>query len=784
MNLSTIWLRTWANPQVSDKALAQSLTMAGLEVDGIKPIAPAFEKVVVGQVIHCEKHPHADKLNVCQVDIGESKNLQIICGAKNIQSGLRVIVATIGAKLPNGLTIKKAKLRMLESFGMICSEAELGMTDSSTGIAQLADDAVIGQNIRKHLQLDEHIIELDITPNRGDCFSVLGIAREVCVNYNLALKLPHYEAVATIDEKINTQVDNPVACPKYLTRVIKGIDNTTPTPQWITRKLIRSGQALHSAIVDITNFVLLELGQPMHVFDLSKINGNIKVRAAQTGEKIELLNEQTVQLRDDTLVIADNLGVLAIAGVMGGINSATQTDTIDILLESAFFAPISMVGKARSYGLHTESSLRFERGVDFNITKSAMERATQLIIEIAGGQASVINECVEPTALPLLNPILITKTKIQQVLGFELETNWIEQKFERLDFKITGKDKDSWTIVPPSFRFDIRIPADLIEELARLYGYDKLPVQKLSLEANIHTVSQTIAAYDIAQALVNRGYQEVINYSFIAEKYQHLIDPNAKKITLNNPISTELSTMRSSLWAGLLQNLESNQRRGYTNAKFFELGLCFEGLEADLQSQKIAGIITGNQYDDQWSSNALALDFYDAKADVESLLLLGNNSATFEAAEHPALQKGQSAKIILQHKQIGWIGALSPKIQKQLSLSMCYLFEVNLNNLQAYSIGQYQTLSAYQKASRDIALVVDEDVPAHDLINCIKGLNQPDLVDISLFDVYNVEVGKKSLAFNLSYQSTKETLSDEQVNNQVLAVLALMREQFSAIQRV
>ncbi len=787
MNISTSWLREWINPKVSDEVLAEQLTMAGLEVDGIETVAPAFDNVVVGHVVSCEKHPDADKLNLCQVDVGEADNLQIICGASNVRADLKVIVATVGAKLPGGLKIKKAKLRGVESFGMICSESELGMADSSDGISELESDAPIGQNIREYLDLDDNIIELDITPNRGDCFSVLGVAREVSANYNMAFKMPEINVNSQGTSSIKTSVSNTQACPKYLTRAISGINNTVKTPKWMADKLTRSGQQVHSPVVDITNYVLLELGQPMHAFDLEKINGAIEVRNAKAGEKIKLLNESSVELNDDTLIIADDNSPLAIAGVMGGMGSSTQDDSTQILLESAFFEPVSIAGKARNYGLHTESSLRFERGVDFNITEVAMDRATQLIIDICGGEASDISNCVDESALPALNPITITQAKIQKILGFELDSNWIEEKFTNLDFEISNKSADSWTIIPPSFRFDIRIPADLIEELARLYGYDKLPVQKLSLDANINTISEaTIDKYDIAQSLVSRGYQEVITYSFVSEKYQHLIDPEAKKITLSNPISADMSTMRSSLWAGLLQTVESNQRRGHTDARFFEIGLCFGGVKADEQSNKLAGVVSGNRFDAQWSTELQPLDFFDAKADLESLLTLTGNQFSFEAAEHPALQKGQSAKILLDSVQVGYIGALSPVVQKQLSLSKCYLFEIDLDAILSGKVAKYEAFSSYQQSARDIALVLDEATPVADLMSSIENMNQPHFVGVSLFDIYageNIESGKKSVALNLTYQSLESTLSDDEVNAKVGEVLALMQDKFSATQR-
>ena len=787
MNVLSSWLREWVNPEVGDQALADQLTMAGLEVDGVESVAPAFTKVVVGHVISCEKHPDADKLNLCQVNVGASEPVQIICGASNVRADLKVIVATVGAKLPGDFKIKKAKLRGVESFGMICSEAELGMAASSDGIAELPADAPIGEDIRRYLNLDDNIIELDITPNRGDCFSILGVARETACNYNLSFELPKVTVEATIQDQFGASVSNTQACPKYLTRVIKGVNNSAVTPSWMADKLTRSGHALHSPAVDITNFVLMELGQPMHAFDLSKIEGEIDVRMAKAGEELELLNDSTVALKDDTLVIADDAGALAIAGVMGGMRSSTQPDSSDILLESAFFEPVSIAGKAREYGLHTESSLRFERGVDFEITELAMARATELVLEICGGQAGPVNTCLDESALPELNPITISKDKIQSVLGFELERDWIEQQFTGLDFEITAQDEQSWTIVPPSFRFDIRIPADLIEELARLYGYDKLPVQKLSLDADINTLAEAkVDKYDLSYALVNRGYQEVITYSFISEKYQSLIDPEAKQIALANPISSDMSIMRSSLFAGLLQSVEANQRRGHHNARFFETGLCFNGIQANEQSLRIAGVISGNRHAAQWAAASREVDFFDLKADVEALLAFSKADYQFVAFEHPALQKGQSAQILREGQVVGMMGSLSPVVQKALSLSKCYLFELDLASIESGSIAKYQAFSQYQKSDRDIALVLDQDTPADALIQSIKALGQVHLIEAGIFDVYQGESlgeNKKSIALNLSYQSSEDTLTDEQVNTYVEQVIETLANEHSAVLR-
>jgi len=784
MNISTRWLREWVDPKVSDIELSEKLTMAGLEVERVAPVTPPFEGLVVGHVVSCVKHPNADKLSLCEVDIGVDSNLQIICGAPNVRKDLKVVVATVGSVLPNNLKIKKAKLRGVESRGMICSEAEIGLSDCHDSIMELDSSAILGENVRTCLDLDDHIIELDLTPNRGDCFSVLGIAREVCANYDLSLFLKNYEAKQQGSKSFKAKVSNPNACPKYLTSVIEGINNNAVTPKWMAQRLQRASQQLHSPVVDTTNYVLLEWGQPMHAFDRKKINGNIDVRMAKSGEKLELLNEQTVSLNKNTLVIADQKSAIAVAGVMGGMKTGTHPDSTEVLLESAFFDSIAVSGVARSYGLHTESSVRFERGVDFNITHQAMERATELVLDICGGKASAINECIDSSTLPKLETILITREKISSVLGFDLDPSWIESKFKFLGFNITKKNNNSWAIIPPSFRFDIRIPADLIEELARLYGYDKVPVQRISVDANISQKSLSkVGSYDISQALVNRGYQEVITYSFISNEYHDLIDPSAKKIILKNPISDDMSIMRSSLWPGLIQTVEMNQRRGHHNARFFETGLCFSGISVDDQRQKIAGIVCGERFESQWGSPEREIDFFDPKSDVESLLSLSGDNYLFEAQEHPALQAGQAAKISRNGQLIGWIGALSPHLQKKLSLPKLFLFELNQSDIEQRKVSSYESFSSFQASQRDIALVVAKDVNADQLIHAIQSLDQEHLIEVNLFDAYegeHIEKGKKSVALNLTYQSKEATLTDDQLNQQVEDIITHLESKFSA----
>ena len=784
MNISTRWLREWVNPDVSDLKLSEKLTMAGLEVDRIAPVAPPFEGLVVGHVVSCGKHPNADKLSLCEVDIGAGENLQIICGALNVRQDLKVAVATVGSVLPNKLKIKRAKLRGVESNGMLCSESEIGISDSHEGIIELDSKAKIGDDVREVLDLDDQIIELDITPNRGDCFSVLGVAREACVNYNLSLPALNYKADQKGSRSFKSSVSNPKECPKYLTRVIEGVDNNASTPEWMAQKLLRASQQLHSPIVDITNYVLLELGQPMHAFDLSKINGKINVRSAKKNEELELLNGQNVNLSEDTLVIADEKSAIAIAGVIGGMETSTLENSTEILLEAAFFEPVALSGIARSYGLHTEASLRFERGVDFNITHQAMERASMLILEICGGTASEINENLDTKSLPKLELIEISIEKISKVLGFNLDPLWVESKFKFLDFDYKKNKDNSWTIIPPSFRFDIRIPADIIEELARLYGYDKIPVQRLSVDTNMSNAAQTkISSNDLSNALVNRGYQEVITYSFISNEMHDLVDSDSKKILLQNPISDDMAVMRSSLWPGLIDTAKSNIRRGHHNSRFFELGLCFSGTEVESQVQKIAGIISGNRYNSQWAGADREVDFFDAKSDVEALLNQCKKDFTFEVAEHPALQMGQTAKIMKEKNHVGWVGALSPKLQKKLSMPNAFLFELTQSEIEQGETPSYESFSSFQASQRDIAIVVSKEISSDELIHSIQSLKQNDLIDVNLFDVYegeHIEQGSKSVALNLTYQSKEVTLTDEQLAEKVSKIVGHLESKFSA----
>ena len=780
MKVITSWLRQFSNPDVSDEKLAETLTMTGLEVDSINTIAPSFTNVVVGEVIKCEKHPNADKLNLCQVNIG-NETLQIICGAKNIRSGIKVCVATNGAILPGNFKIKKAVLRGIESNGMICSESEIGLVEKSAGIMELDNSASIGTDVRKYLNLDDKIIELDITPNRGDCFSILGVAREVCANYDTELNYQVNTIKANNNSVITTNVESTKHCPKYLTRVIKDIDNSIQTPKWMQDILLRSSYSLNSAIVDITNFVLLELGQPLHAFDKEKIDGNISVRLAKNNESIALLNEQKIKLVDDTLVIADNSKILAIAGIMGGISSSTTIDTKNIVLESAFFDNILIAGKARNYGLHTESSLRFERGVDFNLAEIAIERTTELILEICGGNASNVSSNISTKDLKTLKKINIKFKKINQVLGFSLDKNWVKQKFDTLNFIINHQNEESITITPPSYRFDINIEADLIEELARLYGYDKLPTSNLDHLSTNLKINNSINKYDQKNILVNRNYNEVITYSFISEEMSDIV--GGQKIKLINPISADMQFMRSSIIAGLLKTAVDNNNRGQKNLRIFETGLCFNGENADEQIEKIAGLISGKSVNN-WIDKDRDSDFFDLKSDV--LSLIGNRDCHFISCEHKLLQNGQAAKIIIDDNEVGIIGCLSPKVQKKLSLNKCFIFELNLMQILASTNIKYQDFSNYQSASRDISLLLSKEISYQEIISVVEELKQQNLISIKLIDVWNGdEFGdtRQSLTFSLEYQASDKTLIDTEVDNSVKEVLNLLISKYKAEQR-
>ncbi len=645
MKFSEKWLRSWANPQVSHDELVARLSMVGLEVDADLPVAGAFSGVVVGEVLSTEQHPDADKLRVCQVSNG-SETFQVVCGAPNVRAGLKIPFAMIGAELPGDFKIKKAKLRGVESFGMLCSAKELQISEENAGLLELPADAPVGQDVRTYLELDDYTIEVGLTPNRGDCLSLAGLAREVSAIYDVPLAPVAVDAVAAQhDETRPVELAAPAACPRYLGRVIRNVDLSRPTPLWMVERLRRSDIRSIDPVVDVTNYVMIELGQPMHAFDLAEINGGVRVRMAEDGEKLVLLDGQEITLRADTLVIADHQRALAIAGVMGGEHSGVSDSTRDLFLEAAFFDTIALAGKARSYGLHTDSSHRFERGVDSQLARKAMERATRLILDIVGGEPGPIVEQASEAHLPKVAPINLRAERVTQMLGMPLDAAEIVRLLQALELTVVADGEGQWSVGVPSHRFDISLEVDLIEELARLYGYNRLPVRYPQARLAPNNKPEARAALPLLRRLlVARGYQEAITFSFIDPALFELFDPGTQPLTLANPISADMAAMRSSLWPGLVKALQHNLNRQQSRVRLFESGLRFVGqLEGLKQESMLAGAICGKRLPEGWANGRDGVDFFDAKADVEAVLAsagaLGDFS--FVPGEHPALHPGR-----------------------------------------------------------------------------------------------------------------------------------------------
>lgn len=791
MKFSEQWLRTWVNPQVARDELVARLSMAGLEVDSVTPAAGEFSGVVVGEILAAEQHPDADKLRVCQVSNG-SETFQVVCGAPNARPGIKIPFAMIGAVLGADFKIKKAKLRGVESFGMLCSAAELQISEANDGLLELAADAPVGEDIRTYLNLDDASIEVDLTPNRGDCLSVAGLAREVGALYDVPVSRPAIAAVPAVhDELRSVEVLAPKACPRYLGRVIRNVDLSRPTPLWMVERLRRSDVRAIDPAVDVTNYVMLELGQPMHAFDLAQIKGGIRVRLAEAGEKLVLLDGQEVELRPDTLVIADHERALAIAGVMGGEHSGVAAGTRDLFLESAFFDTIAIAGKARSYGLHTDSSHRFERGVDSQLAREAMERATALLVEIVGGEPGPIVEVASQADLPQVAPVTLRAERIVQMLGLELSAAEVERLLSALGLKVAASGAGQWRVEIPSHRFDLSIEVDLIEELARLYGYNRLPVRYP--QARLAPQPQSEARAELGQLrrlLVARGYQEAVTFSFIDPKWFELFHPGVQPLTLANPISADLAAMRASLWPGLVKALQHNLNRQQTRVRLFESGLRFVGLLDGLkQEAMLAGVICGSRLPEGWANGRETVDFYDLKADVEALLgYAGAGSAfTFAAGEHPALHPGQTARIERDGQLVGYLGALHPELARALDLEQpVFLFELVLAEVAAGRLPQFRELSRFPEVRRDLALLVGREVPSQSLLDDIRAQAGEYLTDLRLFDVYQgkgIDPLSKSVAVGLTWQHPSRTLNDEEVNENLQRVMASLGERFHATLR-
>lgn len=790
MKFSEKWLRGWVNPQVSRDELVARLSMAGLEVDSVTPAAGQFSGIIVGEVLSTEQHPDADKLRVCQVSNG-SETFQVVCGAPNVRPGLKIPFAMIGAELPGDFKIKKAKLRGVESNGMLCSAAELQISEENDGLLELAADAPVGQDIRAYLDLDDASIEVDLTPNRGDCLSLAGLAREVGALYAAPVIRPTVPAIApSIDDVRPVEVLAPAACPRYLGRVIRNVDLSRPTPLWMVERLRRADVRSIDAAVDITNYVMIELGQPLHAFDLAEINGGIRVRMAEEGEKLVLLDGQEVTLRADTLVIADHDRALAIAGVMGGEHSGVAATTKDIFLESAFFEPISVAGKARSYGLHTDASHRYERGVDSQLAREAMERATGLLLDIVGGEAGPVIETVSPEHLPNIAPVTLRAERITQMLGMEMDNAQVEQLLNALGLKTSG-EAGQWQVEVPSHRFDISLEVDLIEELARLYGYNRLPVRypqaRLAPQAKAEARGELPA---LRRLLVARGYQEAITYSFIDPKLFELFSPGVEPLLLANPISSDMAAMRASLWPGLVKALQHNLNRQQDRVRLFESGQRFIGQLGDLKQQPmLAGVICGSRLPEGWANGRDTIDFFDVKADVEAVLGFSGslNDFTFVPGKHPALHPGQTARIERDGVEVGYLGALHPELVKTLGLDRTvYVFELVLADVVEGRLPKFHELSKFPEVRRDLALIAGRDVAASAVLDVIRENAGEWLTDLRLFDVYQgkgIDPDRKSLAVGLTWQHPSRTLNDDEVNATTQNILTSLEQRLNTTLR-
>ena len=786
MKFSESWLRQLVDPAISVEDLVSQVTMAGLEVDGVEAAAPRISGVVVGEIISVQQHPDADKLRVCQV-LGASEQFQVVCGAPNARVGIKVPFATVGALLPGDFKIKKAKLRGVESFGMLCAQDELGLGDEASGLWELPADAPVGTNLVEYLDLDDMIIEVDLTPNRGDCLSIRGLAREVGVLNKADVTVQDCSAVkATISDVVSVKLNVPKGCARYVGRVMRDLNLAQATPQWMKERLRRSGIRSLGPAVDVTNYVLLELGQPMHAFDLDKIDGGIVVNMG-ANQSLKLLDDSEVIVDADTLVIADHKKVLALAGIMGGSESSVSDQTTDILLESAWFNPLALAGKARLYGKHTDSSHRFERGVDPQLQIAAMERATALMLEICGGSVGplVVQESAEN--LPVAAEITLRDARLAQQLGLTIDADEVDDILSRLGLSLVKRSSNGATWLAPSWRFDLTIEQDLVEEVARIYGYNNLPTSTptMALDLQPNPESQQQPGVFRSQ-LISRGYQEVITYSFVDPEVQALVDPGVTPVSLANPISADMAVMRTNLWSGLLSTAAYNLNRQQSRVRIFEMGQCFvPSDEGDLglsQNMMLAGLICGSRAPVGWTSTKDKVDFYDIKGDLEAVFAQTGLAAefSFTADEHPALHPGQAASICRNGQKIGWIGQLHPKIQKRLGISTeAYLFQVDFSKIEDVRIPSFQEVSKFPEVKRDLAFIVDTSVPAQHLVNSAREAAGKHLIDLKLFDVYqskDVDSKGKSIALGLTFQDDSRTLTDEEINHAIDSVVSHLAE--------
>lgn len=782
MILSENWLREWVNPDLDSEALAHCLTMAGLEVDAVTPLAEGLSGVVIAEIVSAEPHPDADKLRVCSVNTG-SETVQIVCGAPNASAGLKAPLAQPGATLPGGIKIKKAKLRGIESQGMLCSGAELQLSDDHDGLLALASDAPVGTPIEVYLDLDDRLIEIGLTPNRADCLSILGVARDLAVATGAGFGAPPLEVVTpAITDTFPVEVLASAQCARYLGRVIRNVDISTPTPLYIGERLRRAGIRSIDAVVDITNYVMLELGQPLHAFDLDALEGGIRVRQAESGERITLLDGEERALSDGTLVIADHKKALAMAGIMGGEGSGIGAHTAHLFLEAAFFSPELMAGRARQYGLHTDASHRYERGVDPELAYRAIERATQLLLDCVGGEAGPVTDVSSPADLPVHEPVTVRAAAIQQMLGIDIPAEEVTRIFSGLGFAVeVAADEATWSCTAPSWRFDMGREADLIEEIARIYGYDNIPVEPLRGAGSASAIAESKTPQTLLkQRLIARGFSEAITFSFVSPEQQRLIDPEIDPIALQNPISSDLAVMRTSLIPGLLSAAAHNVNRQQTRVRLFETGLRFLPDESLQQTPMLALLMCGSRLPEGWSAKTEPVDFYDLKGEVEALLGAADQPLTFRPMVRPGLHDGQTAEVRLGEQVIGVMGRLHPNAAKQLDLpDQTFVAELELTAIADRSIPDYQEISRFPEVRRDLALIVKAETSASDVLDCARAAAGSSLADALIFDVYEgegVAENEKSLAIGLTFREQSRTLTDEEINLSLSQVVESLGE--------
>ena len=784
MIVSEKWLREWVNPDLDTAALAHCLTMAGLEVDSVTPVGEGLSGVVVAEIVSAEQHPDADKLRVCQVNTG-SEIVQIVCGAPNAAAGLKAPLAQPGAVLPGNIKIKKAKLRGVESQGMLCSGAELTFSDDHDGLLALPADAPVGQSIVDYFDLDDHLIEIGLTPNRADCLSVMGVARDLAVLTGAPLQTAAIQQVpASIDDVFPVRVMNPEKCPRYIGRVVRGVDLSRPTPTYIVERLRRAGIRSIDAAVDITNYVMLELGQPMHAFDLDTLKGGIVVRDAEPDERIVLLDGEERTLRDGVLLIADEDKPLAMGGIMGGEGSGVSAGTTNLFLEAAFFAPQPMAGVAREYGLHTDASHRFERGVDYELPLCAMERATALVCELVGGMAGPVIDVTDPAHLPQREPVALRQMAIRKLLERDISDVEVTRILSGLGFEVFAEG-DSWHCTAPAWRFDVEQEADLLEELARVIGYDQFPAVPLRAALNpipIPEARQTLRA--LKARLMARGFSEAITFSFISPELHKAFNPETDPIALRNPISAELAVMRSSLIPGLVHAVAHNVKRQIQRVRLFESGMRFLPGEPFRQERRLALAITGTRAPESWASHAQSVDFFDLKGEVELLLAGGPRAPLFRPAVRPGLHDGQTAEVWLGDELVGVLGCLHPLTAKAWDVpARTFVAELDLERISDATVPSYSDISKYPEVRRDLAVVVAKSVPAASVLELVEAQAGPGLSHTVVFDTYQgdgIGEDEKSLALGLTFRDQSRTLTDDEISAALAQVVDSLEKELGA----